>query len=236
MLGVKPSYATGFAQWPGMSEYPQLWTGLVGAWAPFLGATGNKVFDLSGNGNIGTLVNDTHFVPGKFGPALDFDGSDYVDKSDNFGLDIIARPMSLFAWINITSGSSTGYLFCRNDVGFNDVQYGMYWSTDDDYLISVLEGTDRVFSAGSSIPVGSWHHVGFTWASDGTVQNYVDGVASGSSASYTGALTSRPTISIGRRVNSVYITAQIDLPIVYNRAPSASEIALLYQLRKRLVA
>lgn len=33
------------------SEYPELWDGCIGAWAPGLGATGSMMFDLSGSGN-----------------------------------------------------------------------------------------------------------------------------------------------------------------------------------------
>jgi len=52
--------------------------GLVGFWLMNEG-TGNRIQDLSGNRITGTLVADTHFVPGKFGSALGFDGTgDYV--------------------------------------------------------------------------------------------------------------------------------------------------------------
>lgn len=38
------------------SEYPELWDGCIGAWAPCLGPSGAQVFDLSGAGNNGSFV------------------------------------------------------------------------------------------------------------------------------------------------------------------------------------
>ncbi len=47
-----------------------------------MNSLGNPIFDLSGNGKKGTMVNDVTWGAGKFGPALNFGGFvDYV----NFG-------------------------------------------------------------------------------------------------------------------------------------------------------
>lgn len=75
------------------SEYPELWDGCVGAWAPCLGPTRLKLYDLSGNGRHGTLTNMAQASdwPKSFGQhCLDFDGTnDYVIvsgyNSDNQG-------------------------------------------------------------------------------------------------------------------------------------------------------
>lgn len=56
LLNTNPSYGTGFARSKAQAEYPGLWKGLVGAWAPFLGATGITLYDWSGNKSHGTFV------------------------------------------------------------------------------------------------------------------------------------------------------------------------------------
>lgn len=69
------------------SEYPELWDGCVGAWAPCLGPTRLKLYDLSGNSRHGTLKNMAQASdwPKSFGQhCLDFDGTnDYVEFPDN---------------------------------------------------------------------------------------------------------------------------------------------------------
>lgn len=80
---LKPSYATGYAKNASQSAHPNLWDGLVGAWMPSLGVTGETLRDVSGNGNHGTLTNmdaASDWVTTSKGLALDFDGvNDYVD-------------------------------------------------------------------------------------------------------------------------------------------------------------
>ena len=41
------------------SIVPELWDGVIGAWAPCLGPTGSRLHDMSRRGNWGTLTNMT---------------------------------------------------------------------------------------------------------------------------------------------------------------------------------
>ena len=73
---LKPSYATGYAKNASQSAHPNLWDGLVGAWMPSLGVTGETLRDVSGNGNHGTLTNmdaASDWVATSKGLALDYD-------------------------------------------------------------------------------------------------------------------------------------------------------------------
>ncbi len=75
MRGPDPSYAQGFARYRDESERPDLWKGLVGLWAPYLGPTGNKLLDWSGYWNHGTLTNmdpATDWVVAKDGYKLEY--------------------------------------------------------------------------------------------------------------------------------------------------------------------
>ena len=101
----EPSFVNGYARNASESARPHLWKGLVGAWAPSLGVTGDTLRDVSGNGNDGTLTNmdpATDWVATSKGLALDFDGSDdYVTTDDSEGL--FARsgddPLTVSCWV-----------------------------------------------------------------------------------------------------------------------------------------
>ena len=253
MLGVRPSYATGFAQWPGMSEYPGLWTGLVGAWAPFLGATGNKVYDLSGNGSTGSLVATAHFVPGKFGPTLEFDGdSDYVDLGDASNAEL-SFPFSITSLINFDQLASTK--------GANMAVISKYNHNDNqrEYRFGILTADDKLFfrkvedggtvnredisndTAFVGSDVGRWFHVAITADSGGNWVFYVNGLSDGSGTfANTNFFNGTANAFIGADNDgapaATFFDGKIDIPTIWNRVLSASEIALLYQLRKRLVA
>lgn len=72
--------------------------GLVGLWL-MNENSGDKVQDLSGNGNSGTLAGTTPvWTPGKYGPALDFNGG-YVDIGDIDG--IAGRSLTIVAHIYV---------------------------------------------------------------------------------------------------------------------------------------
>ncbi|MCX6013468.1 MAG: hypothetical protein NTV30_08710, partial [Chloroflexi bacterium] len=69
----------------------------IGAWL-FDEGSGNKVKDSSKNGNDGKLTG-TKWVDGKFGKALDFNGSsDYVEIPDSDSLDV-TNSIAIVAWI-----------------------------------------------------------------------------------------------------------------------------------------
>ena len=234
-VGVKPSYHTGFAQWPGMSEYPQLWKGLVGAWDMSLGVTGTKVFDLSGHNNTGILVADTHWVYDKFGSALDFDGTGdwlsfantstslyQIDGNDNFT--VVAMVLARAAGAEVYNGIA-----------------GREWETE--WLLSTgtlanslglyLDGATFIESAQNSLTLNEWTHV--TAVYDGSAGIiYKNGVLLTSGAA--SALTMADTNAFYIGYNAVAPAAWnglIDYVLIYNRALSSSEIALLYQLRKK---
>lgn len=238
-LGVRPSYATGFAQWPGMSEYPQLWEGLVGAWDMSLGMTGNKVFDLSGNGQTGTFVGNTAWSTGKFGPCLTFDDNDTVT-------------IGKYLW-NFNSGYTISFWIKidTKPVGNWESDYVCQFKTDASNLINIacrrsneetwqwrvdsnFNGTTKTASSAfSANPPGNgvWVHLVIRWDLV-NLKTFADAseiaTVAASSVSF-GTLMGLTTI--GRIVG---FNGQIDNFQFYNRALTVSEIALLYQLKRRL--
>lgn len=96
-IPIIPSFAQGFATHL-MSAAPDLWGGVVGAWAPFLGKQGNKLYDWSGFRNHGTINGATWGAEGN-GPVLSFDGDDII---------------TLASQVSITSIRYTIIFWCNN--------------------------------------------------------------------------------------------------------------------------
>lgn len=238
MLGVKSSYATGFAQWPGMSEYPGLWTGLVGAWAPFLGATGNKVLDWSGNGNTGTYTGTPDWGAGFYGPQVRCDDDQYITFAnkatdyitDKFTVVWIGTPVQLEALIR-------QFFVGQYEPDGADYDWGLYINAN--FTVNIFTrnagGTAKWAQSTSSLSVGTKTCIAGTY--DGTtIRIYFDGVEQDTEPQ-TGNVQGSHSFKLGHLYNTTrYCDIKTDFLGVYNRALSASEIALLCQLRKRLVA
>ena len=203
--------------------------GLVGCLL-FNEGSGNKVFDLSGNGNTGSLVADTHFVPGKFGSALDFDGTgDYVNLGDSPSLNF-STSLSAFAWIKTSDTTNEQVIFeSRQQSGAYN---GWRLRITNEHIVLLIDTSDGTFGATEGtidIVDGTWHHVGITW--NGTdMKGWVDGVAD-VDISCTGTISKVQDtyIGYGQGQGPIYFNGLIDHAMIFNRALSASEIALLYR-------
>jgi len=183
----------------------------------------NKVSDLSGNGNVGTLVNDTHFVTGKFGGALEFDGTgDYVTVADKPSIDL-AGSFAILVWIkpgDITTqqrivAKSLAYYFEINSGILRTYTYGL---------------SDPGYHSSNGAPIiNVWQQVAVTY--DGAnVRFYFNGVSDGSAVATTGSVTNTANELTfgGVGIGQPYL-GQIDHAMICNRALFASEIALLYR-------
>ena len=243
-LGVKPSYATGFAQWPGQSEYPQLWTGLVGAWAPFLGVTGGQVFDLSGNGYAMDFVNSPVWSPGNFGQSILFD--DGLSQYLSYGAPIITGyPSTLIIWFNQDDDTIDCHL-----IGFADE------ATEATYhrIVAVgdSDGTGRLFGqindgaggfgsaiASASWNINTWHQACFVALSEINRKIYLDGgneVTNTVDVTFPAVFDNTTIGRLSRLTPTNYMSGKIGLAMIYNRALSAGEVALHYQIMKRYAA
>jgi len=199
--------------------------GLVGLWLMNEGS-GNKVFDLSGNGNIGTFVNSPIWKVGKHGYAIDF-----VSASDQYidlGVDVsILKPQTISVSAIFKADLLTGI---RGIVDGTD-------SDGDDGYILASSGTALNFYiddggfkiATGTIAAGIWYHAIGTF--DGvTVKLYINGVLQATTAGATKVDYGISRHFIGRYLNASYDwDGLIDSVSIYNRVLSASEAALLQE-------
>ncbi len=210
--------------------------GLVGCW-PFNEGSGGQVFDLSGNGNTGTLVGNPSWDFGIFG-ALKFDGTgDYIainnsPSLNNFG----TGDFSIFARVKIPPRGDPSYGQIFNVEGtdpryylrFNDNAsvYGGLHALIDDGPTSVSAWSNTIIDDNKE------HQVGVVYDRDGNMQLYIDGKADGSGVSIAavGSVNNNNDVRIGMRYSDIGdFLGLIDHVMVYNRALTASEIALLYR-------
>ncbi|MHC4494311.1 MAG: LamG domain-containing protein [Planctomycetota bacterium] len=190
--------------------------------------SGSVAHDTSGNGHDGTLNGDPQWVAGRFGGALDFDGSDdYVEIPR-----IVQDDFTLAAWIKTdTPGLSLG------NQGYQGS--GLIWSdiggVANDFILAVL-GTKLSFFCGNpdtsvnsdrDVVTGEWVHVaGTRSAQDRKIAIYIDGEHEKTiDHANSNPLNAIETIAIGGNVlDSRYYTGLIDDVRIFDHALSPVEV------------
>lgn len=210
---------TGNISWVATFGPPTGPVGLKGAYA-FNEGLGTTTADKSGFNNTGTLVGATWTTQGKFGGALQFNGtSARVNVPDSPSLDLTTA-MTLEAWVNPTTVNAQ----------WRDV---IMKGTDNYYLdaTSLPNGRPALGSSfttplfgPSSLSPNVWSHLAATY--DGaTMRLYVNGVQVTSRAQTGTIPTSSGALSFGGDVAfGQYFAGRIDEIRIYDRAMSAAEI------------
>jgi hypothetical protein len=221
---------------------PQFADGLVGCWlfndSP---AVAGLTYDTSGYGNHGTLVADTHSVPGKFGNALNFDGAgDYVSVADHSSLDItsaitISAIVQLWTLPSLPNGAYTilqkGYHSAEGNepyafrVDNNAAEGGHHLH------FGTFSGSETQVEWVHSYGVDEWHHVIASFT--GThYKLFSDGAEVASLTNSTQLSTSAYPLTIGASYIEGYsreFDGAIDHVMLWNRVLAAEEILKLYQ-------
>ena len=235
MLGVKPSYATGFAQWSGMSEYPGLWTGLVGAWAPFLGATGSKVFDLSGNGNTGTNYGIAWQAGG-----IKYDGvNDYTEIAHSSSMALGTNDFTIVVkFKEIDSTDAAPALIGKGDSGPTEWMLRLTDVVGGEWNLAFFGDGGGISPASpTKVVKRGQKHIAVVVRRGTVVTLYLDNVLLAIDSSSGDDLSTTKTLRLANADASPsrFFGGIIYWAYIYNkRALTASEIALLTQLRKRL--
>jgi len=203
--------------------------GLVGLWL-FNEGSGNKVADLSGNGNIGTFGAGTTspiWTPGKFGSGIWFDADDDVINVVENGTLNLGSDVTIFAWVYITSTAVSGTIIGRYH--WNEGGYELYYTTQPRLRFRINNGVqvyDSCFLAGAPA-TNTWLFIVGTF--DGsTMKLYQNGILVKSVGSVSMSQSASATFNIGRGGPFTNTMAgSINYGGVYNRALSASEIVSL---------
>ncbi len=187
------------------------------AFWPMWEGSGNKVYDLSGNGNTGIFdaTNPPTWVPGKFGSALDINNS-------------AIRPISLTSSITLTTGTIAGWIYWS---GNDKMWIGSDGTTNYFFCegsVWKIRGSSAVITFSDAMPTADWYFIVLTL--DGVYWRlYVNGVPdSGNPKANTETFTVN-TIGNSYVDTTFCWDGDISHVIIYKRALSQGEIALLYR-------
>ncbi len=196
----------------------------------------SKIQDYSGNGNHGTLVADTHFVGGRVGPALSFDGTeDEVTLTQ--GQTPSAKELSLSSWVFLNSLASSQFVYAETINGSTGNRFSLSVTTSGQ---ARMAGRDddldafTVFALGNSsrITTGVWYHIVCVFdANTGNHKVYVNGIDDTVSISSgeDGFDSTEPLhVAIGTNAVVNFTNGLIDSLKIHNRALNPGEVQQLH--------
>ena len=179
--------------------------------------------DASGNGNNGTITNATWATSGKYGDALQFNGTSALVTIPDAASLHLSSGMTLEAWVNPSTVNAN----------WRDVIY----KGNDNFYLEATSSNGSVPDAGmiaggsyadafgtAALPANTWSFLTETY--DGsTLRLYVNGTQVASTA-HTGAIaTSTNPLQIGGdSIYGQYFAGLIDDVRVYNVALTAAQI------------
>jgi len=201
--------------------------GLVGCWLMNEGS-GNKIYDLSGNGNDGTFVNHTAWVPGRTGPALTFDGvDDHVVVPNKASLNPISA-LTISVWVNQKATSVGQSANISNIAGKTSSSYGYELRLTSDVLYFLIEQGGWIGLSGNTLNLNQWYHIVGTYDKS-NMKLFVDGGLVNSLAESADIRVDTGSFYVGSRTASArYFNGLIDDVRIYNRALSEQEVQQLY--------
>jgi hypothetical protein len=202
----------------------------VGHWN-FDEGSGTTAFDMSGNGNNGTIYG-ADWVTGLSGTALEFDGvGDYVDCGNNPAFDITSQ-ITIAAWLRTNDAGNGEH---NPYVTKGDHSYALKHFSNNSIEFFIYDAGWRVVR----VPVdasfnGVWHHLAGTY--DGFfLKLYVDGTleAAGVHGGPIGGSSFHLNIARNSEMTDRHYDGLIDDVRIYNTALSANQVAELCNLVRR---
>jgi hypothetical protein len=230
---------------PDNSPAGRLAASTVGFWLMNEG-TGDTVFDLSGKGHIGTLVNNASWTKGRFGSAVICDGvSDYVDCGDVNAIDG-ASELTLVIWVKITNLTKDNTLIAKD--AFVDTPQLLLWRDEsgfnsgrtDTFSIKVSNDANSATIEGATNASSDtdYHQIAVTYLGGDSagLRLYIDGKEDPNSGVSTVSIatleSNANSLRIGEHISDGIgkgLVGSVDHFVLFNRALSATEIIHLYR-------
>ena len=216
--------------------------GLVGLWL-FNEGSGGQVFDLSGNRNTISFAAGAaspSWGSGQFGPVLSFDGGDYAFAPDNPSLNP-SNQLTIVVWVKQTNIGTTEVWVGKEGSSTNRSYYLRCYTAGPNVntiqLVLSSDGTTfNTWQSGNSImTAGVWNQIVAVYnSSESEPRLYFNGKhipGSWAAGSMPASLFNNSAqLELGTRRNGdEFFTGLLDIPLIYNRALSASEVALLHR-------
>ncbi len=193
--------------------------------------SGNTVFDLSGNGNTGTLNGTAlSWISGQFGTSLDLPGTnEYIDLGSSLHVDFLTFAI----WIQPRVINFVGDNVVSSDNMAGNLEWQIFANTGADTLRIRVDtaGSFVAFNSNTSFVAGVWYFLALTF--DGTTAKfYVNGVLDNSAVQGSPGVirTSGNNRFIGSYPTiSNFFNGGIDTAMPYDRALTPSEIGTLFR-------
>jgi hypothetical protein len=147
---------------------------------------GDIVIDSSGNGLDGRIVNTVDWVDGKFGMALEFRGSGFVDCGNQEALNVGTNNFSIVAWIKYSETPADWHATIVEKVDFAAPRHGYVLAVrgaldtagnvEKPLMWAGLGDANGIHLFGTKpINDGEWHHLAGTVDRKGMMKLYRDG-------------------------------------------------------------
>ena len=208
------------------SIVPELWDGVIGAWAPCLGPTGSRLHDMSRRSNWGTIKNRTAAA------AWDLSNGQYAVSFSNPANNIPGQRISfnqyslgdftLSNWIRIATipGGGSTIWDDSNGGGF----YGWYYTASQVYW----RDASLFVSLSYSLPTSRWLHLCAT-RKGSTITLFVDSAVIGTlTLAGTATISSIGGIDDDTAIFSV--DGLLDDCVIWPFSIAQNQVRQLYQL------
>lgn len=225
-----PSFAQGYADSAAVSDAPNLWRGLVGAWCPFLGPTGVMLRDISGYGNHASFVGGltpSAWVIDQKGQSLDFPDDDVGVKTGLY----VAQPTSLSVAVLVRLDAQPGahkaftsYLDVDGWELMVDSSSVFWWAHTKKFAINTTSFT---------FTLGEYVHIVLTYDETSGTVVYADTAVvdtDGNTGAHTWTPAAKLVVSLGERSDGANDSADCNISqaLYYDRALAPSEVQQLY--------
>jgi len=171
---------------------------LVGHWK-FDDNTGTtSVSDSSGNSLTGTMngtMTAADWVPGKYGSALDFDGT-----NDSILVSNTADPtaFSYAAWVKPTDVTSVNIITRTSASGpTTDWSHQLRINASSKFEFYAWDGSAKTMAGTTTVVAGQWYHIAVSVQNGSVARLYVNGIQEGTPVSITTLWTSGDRSYIG---------------------------------------
>ncbi len=189
--------------------------------------SGEVAHDSSGNGNDGTLQNGGNWVKGKFGNALELNGTNqFVEVPDSDSLDL-EDEVTMICWF-WWEGSGDGWqtFFSKGPASGTNENWAHFINTAGytHFILNAGGTRSNLDSPGNSFDANKWYHAASTY--DGSMRRiYIDGeeVANGA---LNGKLVPNNNYLglVFREASTHYWKGMLDDMAVFKRALSEEEV------------
>jgi hypothetical protein len=195
---------------------------------------GDKAYDISGNNNHFTFNGGANWTAGKFGPAIKFNGSTgYLSASDaGFPSSTAARTFSIWFSKQAAVNKSFG-CYGRPGNATGASVYQQFISYVNTSGTTGFSNYGLGFDGTKVLSLNTWNHYVVVCRAGGVSQSiYINGVLDTNGAiSVLTVLNGHYVLGCrwdGDSSRTDFLQATLDIPLMYNRALSPTEIKQLY--------